>query len=301
MPLLVNGEEIDETVIEAEVESLRGRFLQLTPEQRAQHGLDGDAMERCAREWSRENVIERTLLRQEALKDAEPIPNDVIERALDEAKKRHGGAEQFSLARADSNELQQDLEVRIRLDRLLGKVTAKLSPPKSKEVAEYYRKHKDQFHSPELVRAAHIVKHVNENRDEKSAAEEIEQVAEELRQGAAVEELADRYSDCGGNGGDLGYFARGQMVEEFDEVVFSMDVGQVSPVFRTSFGFHIAKLLDKQPARIKPLAEVQGEIKTELHRLKQIRAIESFVDQLRARAEIQDVAPAETASMISRS
>jgi parvulin-like peptidyl-prolyl isomerase len=91
------------------------------------------------------------------------------------------------------------------------------------------------------------------------------------------------------------------MVEEFDEVVFSMDVGQVSPVFRTSFGFHIAKLLDKQPARIKPLAEVQGEIKTELHRLKQIRAIESFVDQLRARAEIQDVAPAETASMTSKS
>jgi parvulin-like peptidyl-prolyl isomerase len=225
----------------------------------------------------------------------------VIERALDEAKKRHGGAEQFSLARADNNELQQDLEVRIRLDRLLGKVTAKLSLPKSKEIAEYYRKHKDQFRSPELVRAAHIVKHVNENRDEKTAAEEIEKVAEEVRGGAAVEELADRHSDCGGNGGDLGYFARGQMVEEFDEVVFSMDVGQVSPVFRTAFGFHIAKLLDKQPARIKPLGEVQGEIKNELHRLKQIRAIESFVDQLRARAEIQDVAPVETASLTSRS
>ena len=301
MPLLVNGEEVDETVIEAEVESLRGRFLQLTPEQRVQHGLDGDAMERRAREWARENVIERTLLRQEAFKDAEPIPNEVIERALDRAKKRHGGAEQFSLARTDNNELQQDLEVRIRLDRLLGKVTARLSLPKSKDIAEYYRKHKDQFRSPELVRAAHIVKHVNENRDEKTAAEEIEKVAEELREGAAFEELADRHSDCGGNGGDLGYFACGQMVEEFDEVVFSLDVGQVSPVFRTSFGFHIATLLDKQPARIKPLAEVQGEIKNELHRLKQIRAIESFVDQLRARAEIQDVAPAETASVMSRS
>jgi parvulin-like peptidyl-prolyl isomerase len=246
-------------------------------------------------------VIERTLLRQEALKDTEPIPSDVIERALDEAKKRHGGAEQFSLARADNNELQQDLELRIRLDRLLGKITAKLSPPKPKEIAEYYRKHKNQFHSPELTRAAHIVKHVNENRDEKTAAEEIEKIAAELCEGAAFEELADQYSDCGGNGGDLGYFARGQMVEEFDEVVFSMDVGQVSPDFRTAFGFHIAKLIDKQPARIKPLTDVQEEIKAELHRLKQTRAIESFVDQLRARAEIQDVAPAETASVMSRS
>lgn len=301
MALLVNGEVVDDAVIEWEAESLRNRFRQLTPEQRASYGLDAAGMEQRAREWSRENVIERTLLRQEALKDCEPIPGEVIDQALEELKKRHGGADKFSLTHADDKQLRQDLEARVRLDRLIGKINAKVSAPKHKEIAEHYRKHRDQFRVPETVRAAHIVKHVNENRDEKTARAEIESVAEELRAGASFEELADRHSDCAGNAGDLGYFPRGQMVDEFDDVVFEMEAGAVSPVFRTAFGFHIAKLLDRQPPRVKLLPEVEEEIQAELLRQKQTRALENFVDRLRAKADVRDVPASQAASLVSPS
>jgi peptidyl-prolyl cis-trans isomerase C len=69
----------------------------------------------------------------------------------------------------------------------------------------------------------------------------------------------------------------------------------VSPIFRTTFGFHIAKLLDRQPPRVKALPEVEEEILGELQRQKQTRALENFVDRLRAKADIQD-APASGAA-----
>jgi parvulin-like peptidyl-prolyl isomerase len=297
MALLVNGETVSDAVIEWEAESLRNRFRQLTPEQREAYGLDAAGMEQRTREWSRENVIERTLLRQEALKDTSPVPDAEIDHALEELKKRHGGEDKFSLTHGGDRQLRRDLETRVRLDRLIGRVNAKVSPPKRKDIAEHYRRHREQFRAPETIRAAHIVKHVNETRDEQAARAAIDAAAAELRAGAGFEEVADRHSDCAGNGGDLGTFPRGQMVDEFDDVVFEMEIGAVSPVFRTPFGFHIAKLIDRQPPRVKPLPEVEKEIEAELLRLKQTRALENFVDGLRAKAEVRDVPAGEAAAV----
>lgn len=292
MPLTVNGERVEDEVIEREVQSLRRHFEQMTPEQREAQGLDPVEMEKRWWDWARENVIERTLLRQEAQKDTEPIPAEAVEKALEKIKQRHGGEDRFQLTHASGEAIRDDIETRIRLDRLIGKITQKVGVPKNKEIAEFYRKNKDRFRLPEMVRAAHIVKHVNEQTDEETARAAIETVEEELRQGAKFEELTDKYSDCPGNGGDLGYFPRGEMVEEFDEVVFALDVGEVSPIFRTVFGFHIAKVLDKKAAAVRTLAEASDEIKQEIRRLKETRAIEDYVDRLKAGAEIHDLVSA---------
>ncbi len=103
------------------------------------------------------------------------------------------------------------------------------------------------------------------------------------------EELADKFSDCPGSGGDLGRFPRGEMVEEFDQVVFGMKPGEISPIFQTVFGFHIAKVYEHSPETTRPLGEVQEEIKKQLHSQKQNHAIENFVDALRAKAEVREV------------
>ncbi|MCX6627586.1 MAG: peptidylprolyl isomerase, partial [Candidatus Solibacter sp.] len=95
------------------------------------------------------------------------------------------------------------------------------------------------------------------------------------------------YSDCPGRGGDLGYFARGQMVEEFDAVVFSLEPGQCSEIFRTPFGYHIAKVLDRRAECIRPLAEVKADIEALLFEQKKQRRIEQCIDALRAKANIQ--------------
>jgi hypothetical protein len=268
MALIVNGETIDDAVIREEVNLTRPRYEEMVD------GLDPIAKEIQLWDWSKETVIERTLLRQEALKDPEPIPTEQIEEALRAAP----------LAGDDS---KREVEIRLRLDRFLQKVTAAVRPPKYKDVGDYYKKYKEQFGHPEMIRVCHIVKNVGENTDEQAALAAIREAEEELKRGVPFEQVADRYSDCAGNGGDLGYFPRGEMVDEFDQVVFGLSPNETSGIFRTAFGFHIAKCYDKRAAGIRSLADVRQDIERMLHREKQERALEQFVDALKAKADIR--------------
>jgi len=300
MPLIINGERVPDEEIAREAQSLQRTFAQMPPEVREARGLDAAQFESNLWDWSKENVIERVLLRQEAAKDPAPVPAQEIDAALEQIKKRHGGSEQFSLSR-DESEIRGDVETRLRLDRLIGKVTANIKAPKNKDVADFYRKHKSDFALPEQVRAAHIVKNVDDKSDEATAREAMRKVEEEIARGDAFEDVADRHSDCPGNGGDLGYFARGQMVDEFDKVVFNMEPGGLSEVFRTSFGFHIAKLHEKKPAHLRNLQQAAEEIKEELLRRKHTKAVEDFVDRLKAAAEVQEIVAAQATGIAVKS
>ena len=93
------------------------------------------------------------------------------------------------------------------------------------------------------------MKHVDETHAEADARAGIEAALAALEGGEPFAAVADRYSDCPGNGGDLGSFERGVMVEEFDKVVFAMKPGERSPIFRTPFGFHIAEVRSRTTGR----------------------------------------------------
>ena len=275
MALSINGEIVDDALIRQEAAMLRPRHEELI------EGMDPVEREIQIREWSRENVIERILLRQEALKDPTPIPAEEIEAALPEP------AEEGSAAATEDQ--RRDAETRLRLDRLLSSITAGVKRPKPKDVGDYYKKNKSQFVVEESINAAHIVKNVDESMDDATALAAIQEAERELKAGANFHELADRLSDCAGNGGHLGFFARGQMVDEFEQVVFSMQPGQTSPIFRSVFGYHIARVLDRRPAGYRGLQEVKDVIEETLFRQKQEAAIEAFVDKLRAKADVRDV------------
>lgn len=256
MSIIVNGEPVNEEEIRLEVQRLRPAYYE-----RIGPG-DPIAHEMQLREWSKENVIERLLLRQEALRDPEPIPAE-------------------ELAQPGASEAD------LRLRRLLAKVTSKIKPPRYAEVGDFYKRHKEDFRMPEVIRAAHILKNVDETHPEEEARAAIEAIEQELKNGADFAALADRSSDCPGNGGDLGWFPRGTMVPEFDEQVFALSPGQTTGIFRTAFGFHIARVLGRRPAGIPGLMEVREQIEQSMWQEKQQRAIEQFVDGLRARAEIK--------------
>ena len=286
MALRINGESIADSVIKEEERLIRPRLL----EEMAQS--DPIEVETRVKLWARENVIERTVLRQEALRDSEPIPDGVIEEMMKEIRDQSPGESGCVFPFGD-DKLEQELIVRYRVEKLLGKVSAKVAAPKNKEISDYYVKNKEQFAIPESIHAAHIVKNVDENTDEAAARAAIEDAEKELQNGAVFEELADKLSDCPGRGGDLGYFGRGQMVEEFEDVVFGMEPGVVSPIFRSPFGFHIAKVYESVPEGTRDLQDVKAQISQTLHEQKRQRTIEQFLDKLMNSAKVEEIELAE--------
>src|SRR5581483_9872623 len=253
MPILVNGEPLDEAWIRQEAAAIRAHLME------AETGDDQLTIDFRAYEWARENAIETMLLRQEAMKDATPIPSEIVEEEVRRLRARSPG--QFDCILPGSTQsLRTQAETGIRLDRLISNISRNISPPKRKDVTEYYRNNRGSFYSPELVHAAHIVKNVDEFTDEETALQTITSAEQQIKGGRPFELVADELSDCPGRGGDLGFIQPGQMVEEFDAVVFALDPGQTSGIFRTPFGFHIAKVLEKRPEGYRSLTEVWDEI-----------------------------------------
>jgi hypothetical protein len=270
----VNGEVVDPVLLREERTYLRQRLAS------EYESIDDP---RTAREWldslAQRNVVARILLQQEAWKNGESIPEEEILRAFRERR----GNDQSSVCGPGE---RHETEARLRLERLLNRITQDIRRPNRKEIDLYYKTHRSQFVAPERIHVSHIVKNVDETVNREAVREGIGKAAEELEKGVPFAEVADRISDCAGNGGDLGWFARGAMVDEFDEVVFGMQQGAVSPVFETRFGFHIAWLKDRKPEGIRPLSEVRDGLATSLWEERKQTSIAKFVDALIGRAEI---------------
>jgi parvulin-like peptidyl-prolyl isomerase len=178
-------------------------------------------------------------------------------------------------------------EQQLRLQRTMDDLAGDFPKPTPEEVLEFYRSIKDRFASAETAHAAHIVVHVNEQRGEAEARRLIEEADAELSQGLPFAEAAERFSDCKGEGGDLGWFERGTMVDEFDAAVFALQPGQRSGIFRTPFGFHIAQLNEKAAAGPREPGIAQREIEAYLTSKRRHEAMKRGLEALRARAEIE--------------
>lgn len=285
MPLIVNGETIEDSAIRKEASVLRPQFEQAMPD------LDPVEGERQLWEWSRENVIEKALLRQEAIRANEPVTDEEVLAAIQNMKAYQPG-DRGCDTEAGSDSFKKDVEIQLRVERLLSRIAASAKAPEKKAVTEFYRKNREHFRTPETIHASHIVKHINEEQDEAAARAAIEEVERRLQAGEDFAAVANALSDCPGMGGDLGTFGRGTMVDEFDEVVFALEPGQISGIFQTVFGFHIARLNERHPEGVRPLVDVRPQI--EQHLLEEARRerMEKYVDDLKAKADIRKVSVA---------
>jgi parvulin-like peptidyl-prolyl isomerase len=285
MAITVDGERIEEAAVQREVERLRPHYERTF--------ADKDPEERQAQllEWSRENVIERVLLAQHAQASGIQIPRAEVEAAFEQIRKQLADNEQLSeeFGTSDENRIAEQIESRMKVERMLQDLCNSVPDPSPEEVAKHYEQNKDKFQSPEQVRAAHLVKHINWQTDESAAHETIMKAVAELKDGKPFEVAVAKYSDCPDNAGDLGYITRGQMVEEFDDVVFNLGTDELSEVFRTRFGFHIARIYDRRPAALLPLKQVKDQITGELKEQMRNKAVDEFIDQLRSKAQIREV------------
>ena len=111
-----------------------------------------------------------------------------------------------------------------------------------------------------------------------------------MRSGADFAAVAKAQSQDPGsapNGGDLGFFPKGQMTPAFEEAAFKLKPGAVSGLIETPFGFHIIKVLERRGARTAPLAEVSGQIKDFLVQGQRDTKLQQFVDQVKTKSKVE--------------
>ncbi len=121
--------------------------------------------------------------------------------------------------------------------------------PTEEEARSYFRTHRADFERPATLVLSFIdLPKIGTPEDEEDIVLRLEELASAVRDGEDFAELARIYSEgpSGPQGGDLGFFARGAMVEEFDEVAFGLDIGEVSDPVKTQFGYHIIKVEDRK-------------------------------------------------------
>ncbi len=147
------------------------------------------------------------------------------------------------------------------------------------DIQHYYSSHQDQYRVPERVKVRHILIEtpkpgadgkVNQKAVDEARAKS-QDILKQIKAGGNFADLAKKYSQDPGSkdkGGELGWIVKGQTVAEFEKTAFSQSKGQISDPVQTSFGFHIIQTEDKEDARVKPLAEVRGEIEDALKREK---------------------------------
>ena len=286
MALYVNGVEIDGKEIEAEIERLRPEYERVFVDQPA------DEKKKQLADWSRENVIERELIKQAAAKDTVVLADGAVDNAYEALLEQAGGKAEFyknaGLGEDQEGQVKADIESRMKLEQLMERVASDVREPSQKEIEKHYHDNLEKYTIPEMIRAAHIVKHPNEEGDIELIKQEMQEVLSEIREKNNFEELAVKLSDCPDNAGDLGYFPRGQMVQAFEDVVFEMQPGDVSEVFQSEFGFHIAKVSERKPSVACPIGDVTEVIKKELRQSAGQKAVEKFIDSERAKAKIED-------------
>lgn len=129
------------------------------------------------------------------------------------------------------------------------------------QVRAAYQANKDKYQAPEQAHVAHIL---IANKDDAKAKEQIDKLRQQAASGADFAQLAkDNSSDSNSalKGGDLGLVSRGQTAPEFEAAAFALGKpGELSPVIKTQFGYHIIKLIEKKPARTMALEEVKPQL-----------------------------------------
>ena len=278
----MNGERVPEQVLTEERERLSrmpGWETIETAEER--QALLSQATEIAA--------IDRVLLKQEIDKDPSPLDPKAVEKEISLLRTSNG-------CRTEMTEnLRRTMETKLRLQRALLKIAGPPPHPSPEDTRAFFEANRDKFSQPEKVHAFHIVKNVDAKRTDARALAEIQEAVAELERGDDFHVVAERHSDCKGSGGDVGLFARGAMVSEFDDVVFSLPIDKRSPIFRTPFGYHVALVTEKQPARPATFEDCSAEVESTLVRLMGHAALQRAVAGMRERAAIERVAEAAAA------
>lgn len=286
----VNGQAIPQEAIQFELERLV-RFY-------AEHGMPEDQIRAqlpALAQKAAEQAIGARLLMDEANKLDIPVSDAEVEEQIQKIVRQVGGREAFEKALAAQKTSEEAFREQMkrgrRVDKLVEKAVAGIDEPTEEDILKHFESHKEEYATGERVLAQHIL--VTPDGDTQTSKDEarakIEGIRERVVAGKSFADEAAAHSMCpsGKEGGSLGWFGRGMMVPEFDQAVFSMNVGEVSGIIETQFGYHIIFKTEHEEAGEADFDQVREKIRDFLRHARRGEAMTTYVEDLKSKATIE--------------
>jgi len=266
-----------------------GELLALSPEEGEDREIKSQSTteERAALHRALlDQLIERKMLLQEAKRLKIQISNAELTAKISELKAAMDEQAAANLMREGEEATLKAFEEATRTTLLIEKLLSQLpvqDPAKSRDISEeaiqdYYEKHLPEWQIGKELKLRQIVTETQE---------EAEALYLSILDGADFEATAESYNNqIVGDGSDLGYLQKQATPIEFDSL-FLAEIGEVSPVIKTEFGYHIVRVEDRRPARTRALNEVRDTIARTLEDKKREEIFNQWIDKLRERTEIR--------------
>ena len=244
-----------------------------------------------------DHLIEEKLIDQQCRKWTITVSARDIDEAIEDVKRRNAvNEEQLKAAlMADGlswEDYRQELQKQIMRSKLISRVIREDFSLDDEALRGFYVQHIERFTEPDRRRVSHILIMIPQNADDlltEALLHKGEMILGRLRRGEDFGELARLYSDDASakNGGDLGFFKRGELLPKLDRVIFNTQPGESSILVRTKIGFHIIKVTEKKEGRVIPYEEVMEKVKGQYIQKESQRRFKSWLQEVKAESFIE--------------
>lgn len=260
----------------------------------SQSAGDGKTYGSVFKEQILEKLIEDELILKEAEKEEISVKEEELDKQLAEFKKQVEENKAYKEYLEKNNIGDDFVKHQMKVDSVIRDFRLayeKKNPVLEEDMKKYYEEHLDEFHVNE-VRASHIlIATMDENRvplsdtEKGEAKKKAEAALKRVRAGEDFAQLAKELSQDPGsaaNGGDLGFFPKGQMVKAFEDAAFSMKPGEVSDLVESEYGYHIIKVVEK-----KDQTYSFDEVKDRISGVLMEESYQAYVQKLKDSAKIE--------------
>jgi len=274
---------------------LERAFNVLVAQNRIQPGATPEAVKE-AQKAALDQLIFADLIYQQGMKTAPADLEKQVEFKLAQNKGKFASPAEFEAALKESGVTEIELAEISRKDIVISNYIEKNIVPSitvtDEEIKKFYDENRAGLGEEPQVKASHILIGVDSSATPEvkaKAKEKAEAVLKDLKAGKDFAEAAKADSTCPSKdqGGDLGFFGKGQMVPAFEQVAFALKPGEISEVVETQFGYHIIKLIEKKDAEPPKLEELKEKIATFLKGQKTQKAVYDYVTRLRKETKVE--------------
>lgn len=231
-------------------------------------------------------LIDARLMIEQAKTENITVEPSQIDKILTKIKANFKSREHFLDVLQKEGDTEETLREKIADDLLLKQYIdvhfGKLTEEDEAQIKTYYEENKNLFKKDVQVEASHIL-------FDKNDREKATKVREEILNGMNFADAAKKYSKCpsGENGGNLGYFGRGQMVSEFEKAAFSAPLGVITQPVKSQFGYHLILVTDKTDSKISTFDEIKNELTEHFRQSKITYEIGKNSEELRKKFEVK--------------